>query len=206
MTSKFKFLTRVLILTIIISIIITLRIITIPVKKNVLQKDTKGVFMVGFSEGERAGLVKELEKASRQFAYIEKGNSLIKENKIDEAIKAYETAYTLAKSSGGRGEAIYYLANAYEKKGDYKKALEYAILDRDKFVSDWAKEPVVERAKYLEYALLGEYELAIEHAQKALETDANLPNTPKGGSPDYIERLNDLKAAKDYILSLKKNR
>ncbi|KJJ83569.1 hypothetical protein OMAG_002563 [Candidatus Omnitrophus magneticus] len=73
------------------------------------------------------------------------------------------------------------------------------IADRDKYVSDWAKEPIVERVKYLEYVLKGEYDLAVEHARMALELDKRLPNRPKIGSSDYIERLNDVIAAKEYI-------
>lgn len=176
----------------------------IPAKKRTSQKDPKGFFVVGVSEGEHAGLVKELEYASKEDSYLIQGDSLMKEGRIEEAMKAYETAISLARFSGSKAIAYIHMANAYEKKRDYKKALEYVIIDRDKFVNDWAKEPVVERAKYLEYALQGEYNLALEHAQKALEADSKLPNTPKGGSPDYIERLNDLKESKDYILGLKK--
>jgi tetratricopeptide (TPR) repeat protein len=104
---------------------------------------------------------------------------------------------------GSKGVAMFAIADAYETKRDYAKALKQMIIIRDKYINEWAKEPVVERAIYLDYALKGEYELAIEHAQKAIEEDEKLPNVPKGGSPDYIQRLNDLKVAKDYILSLK---
>ena len=86
---------------------------------------------------------------------------------------------------------------------DYQKALELLKLARDEYVSDWAKEPIIERIKYLEYALQGNYAMAVKHAELALEADKKLPNRPKEGSEDYIERLNDLKAAKGYIESLK---
>ncbi len=176
----------------------------ISTKKPAPSKDPKGYFIVGMPSGQRAGLVKEIEYASKEDSYVKKGDLLMQEGKIDEAMKDYETALSLARFSGSKAIVYIHIANGYEKMRDYKKALEYVIIDRDKFVNDWAKEPVIERTKYLEYALQGEYDLAIEHAQKALEADAKLPNTPKGGSPDYIERLNDLKAAKDYILSLEK--
>jgi len=201
-----KFIIIIAIVTIIILSGITIGTRILIPQKGVVQKGTQGVVTVGISGGEHAGLVKELEYAAKEDSYLTDGDLLMKEGRIDEAMKAYETAISMARFSGSKAIVYIHIADAYEKIKDYKKALEYVVIDRDKFVSDWAKEPVVERAKYLEYALLGEYELAIEHAQKALETDANLPNTPKGGSPDYIERLNDLKAAKDYILSLKKNK
>jgi hypothetical protein len=38
----------------------------------------------------------------------------------------------------------------------------------------------------------------------AMEADKNLPNSNGKPSSGYINRLNDLIAAKDYILSLKK--
>ncbi|NQT45851.1 MAG: hypothetical protein HQ593_00035 [Candidatus Omnitrophica bacterium] len=175
-------------------------------RKHLRKADSQPVVLVGIPKNQLGGLKKELDYASNQMRYLEKGDRLIEENKMDEAIKQYENAFSLAKSRGSRAVAHIAIANAYEKKRDYKKTLELVVIDRDKYVNDWAKEPVVERVKYLEYALNGEYELSIKHAQKALEADAKLPNTPKGGSPDYIERLNDLKAAKDYILSLKTNK
>lgn len=204
MTNKPKFIITAAILIIILLSGITFGTRIIFIKKIVPPKDSGGVFITGISGGQRAGLIKEIDNVSKQFSYIEKGDALLKKNQVDEAINAYETALSLAKSSGAKGEAHICLANSYEKKKDYENALKKMIIVKDKFVNDWAKEPVVERAKYLECALRGEYDLAVEHAQKALEADAKLPNTPKGGSPDYIERLNDLKAAKDYILSLKK--
>ena len=162
------------------------------------------VVMTGLPKEQAAGMQKELSEAFEYKSYLDKGDDLVSQGRIDNAIKEYETAFSLAKVSGAKGLAIYAISNAYEKKRDYINALKYVIIDRDKYVSSWAKEPVVERAIYLEYALKGEYDLAVEHAQKALEEDAKLPNSPKGGSKNYIERLNDLKAAKDYILSLKK--
>ena len=90
---------------------------------------------------------------------------------------------------------------------DYKTAaelLEKIIATYKIPEGDMWRLPDDERLSYLLYAANGNYEVAINHAQKALEADASLPNAPKGGSLDYIQRLEDLKAAKDYILVLKK--
>ncbi len=173
-------------------------------QEQIKKHNISAVVMTGLSKEQSAGMQKELGEAFEYKSYLDKGDDLVSQGRMDDAIKEYETAFSLAKVSGARGLAIYAISNAYEKKRDYVNALKYVIMDRDKYVSSWAKEPIVERAIYLDYALKGEYDLAVEHAQKALEADAKLPNAPKGGSKNYIDRLNDLKAAKDYILSLKK--
>ena len=193
-------------IVVIFVIIFLLVVIGLNINQKQVQKNkSTAVVIVGSPSGGLTLFQKELIEASKYTSFLDKGDELVKEGKVDDAIKEYETAFSLAKISGAKAVAVLAIADAYEKKHDYVNALKYETIDRDKYVSDWAKEPVVERVLYLEYALKGEYDLAVEHAQKALEADANLPNRPKGGSPDYIQRLNDLKAAKDYITSLKKN-
>ena len=188
-----------------VAVIFSIVVIGLSINQKQVQKNkSTAVVIVGSPSGGLTLFQKELIEASKYTSYLDKGDELVKEGKIDDAIKGYETAFSLAKVKGAKGLAIFAISKAYEKKHDYVNALKYETIDRDKYVSDWAKEPVVERALYLDYALKGEYDLAVEHAQKALEEDAKLPNVPKGGSPDYIQRLNDLKSAKDYILSLKK--
>ncbi len=172
-------------------------------QKQAKKHNATAVVMVGFPKSMSGGLQQQLGEAFKYKSYLDKGDELVKEGKIDEAIKNYKTAFSLAGISGAKAVAIIAISDAYEKKMDYKKALEFVIIDRDKYVNDWAKEPVIERAKYLEYALKGEYELAVEHAQKALEADMKLFNR-KQPREDYLQRLNGLKSAKDYILSLKK--
>ncbi|MFA6141750.1 MAG: hypothetical protein WC738_00450 [Candidatus Omnitrophota bacterium] len=192
-------------IVVVISTIFLMLVIGVGINQKQAKKNkSTAVVMVG-PKGGTALFQKELTEAFKYKSFLDKGDELVKEGKIDDAVKEYETAFFLAKIRGAKGLAIFAISNAYEKKRDYVNALKYAIIDRDEYISNWAKAPVVERAIYLDYALKGEYDLAIEHAQKALEEDAELPNVPKGGSPDYIQRLNDLKAAKDYILSLKKN-
>jgi tetratricopeptide (TPR) repeat protein len=145
-----------------------------------------------------------MEIVGKQFRYIEKGDFYLENGNADKAIEMYQIAVKEAYSNATKGEAMGYLAGGYEKKRDYKNALAvlqelsstYAISPTDKF-----RIPHEERIKYLKYASEGEYELAVKHAQIAIEADAILPTST---TSRYQQRLNDLIAAKDYILSLKK--
>lgn len=189
----------VVVITIVLVLVIGVNINQKQARKN---KST-AVVMIGFPKCGAAVFQKELTETFKYKSFLDKGDELVKQGKIDDAIKEYETAFSLAKIRGAKGVAMFAIANAYETKRDYEKALKQIIIIRDKYINEWAKEPVVERVKYLEYALQGEYSLAIEHAQKALDIDTKYFDR-KQPREDYIQRLNDLKAAKDYILSLKK--
>lgn len=171
-------------------------------EKVVHQLDTK-IIAVGMTDGQKEGLQKEMQIAERQYGYIKKGNFYLERGETDKAIEMYEVAVREAYSNVTKGEAIRYLAGAYEKKRDYKKALEllqelsytYVVSPDNKF-----RIPSEERLKYLKYASGGEFELAIKHAQLALEADAKLPTSTISR---YQQRLNDLKASKEYIEGLK---
>lgn len=177
----------------------------IPVLLFKYKKPTQQATIVtGLTEGQQKTFQQDLSGAMKQFGYIKKGDRLLAEGKFDDALTEYQTALSLAKSVGTKGEAFRSLANLYEKKRNYKKALEYIIIVRDKYVAEWAEEPLDERAKYLEYASKGEYDLAVEHGKKAIKAEANLPDSNGKPRKDYVQRLNDLIAARDYILSLKK--
>jgi len=195
-----KFVIKIVVMIVIILVLV----IGLSINQKQVQKNKSTSVIIVSPKGGATLFQKELTEAFKYKSFLDKGDELAKQGKLDDAIKEYETAFSLAKISGAKAVAILAISDAYEKKHDYVNALKYVVIDRDKYISTWAKGPVVERALYLDYALKGEFDLAIEHAQKALEEDARLPNVPKGGSPDYIERLNDLKAAKNYILSLKK--
>ena len=158
--------------------------------------------VTGLTEGRQEAFKRDLSSAFNQYSYVKKGNALLSNGNVEDAIKAYEVALSLAKSTGTKGNAYYHLANAYEKKMDYKKALEYAKLDSE-YTSEWAKPPVVERMKYLECAIKGEYNQAVQYARNAVEEEKKRTKI-KESIDEYINRLNDLIAAKDYILSLKK--
>ena len=199
-----KFAIKIVIMVIIFFVMFVIGV-SINQKQAKKNKSTT-VVMVGLPKGKATLFQKELAEASKYKSFLDKGDELVKRGKIDDAIKEYEIAFSLAKMRGAKGVAMFAIADAYETDRNYAKALKQMIIIRDKYINEWAKEPVIERAMYLDYASKGEYDLAVEHAQKALEEDTNLPNVPKGGSPDYIQRLNDLKAAKDYIVSLKKTK
>ena len=161
------------------------------------------IVVAGLTEGQQKTFQQDLSGAISQYGHIKRGDRLFAKANYDDAIKEYEIALSLARSSGSKGEAYRHLANAYEKKRDYQKALDYIVVERDRYIAEWAKQPLVERAKYLEYAIMGDYDRAIEYAEKAIAVDIKVHNS-NFTRQDYQGRLNDLIAAKDYIMSLKK--
>jgi len=187
----------------IIAVVLIFLLVGIPMlffkhKKPVQQ----ATVVTGLTEGQQKTFQQDLSGAMAQYGYIKKGDSLFAAGRYDDAIKEYETALSLARSTGSKGEALRSLANLYEKKKDYKNALEYIRMEIDNYMAEWAKAPLLERAKYLEYASKGEYDLAVEHAQKAIAVDIKVHDSNLT-QQDYQRRLNDLISAKDYILSLK---
>jgi len=205
MKKRIKFFIFVTIFFLIVIVGITYRNIQILQPASINRpKNSQVVVMAGFPEKKSNGLMKEMNYAFKQANYLKDGDSLLKDENFKGAIEMYEVAFKEAKSQGSKGLAIYSIANAYEKKKDYEKAFKYVIIDKDQYVNDWAKEPVIERAKYLEYASKGEYDLAVEYAQKAAEASSKLPNRKGKPREDYIERLNDIKASKEYIENLKR--
>ena len=159
--------------------------------------------VTGLTEGQQKIFQQDLVGAMSQYGHIKKGDRLLAKGNFDDALKEYQIALSMAKSAGTKGEALHSIANLYEKKRDYKKALEYMIIETDKYVADWAKGPFVERCAYLKYASAGDYEKAIEHAQRAIDEEKKLTNI-KEVIDDHYGRLNDLKTSRDYILNLKK--
>src|SRR3989338_901879 len=149
-----------------VSIIITIAVIVVIVgmpiifskHKNPTQQPT---VVTGLTEGQQKTFQQDLSGAMKQFGYIKKGDKLLAEGKFDDAIREYQTALSLAKSAGTKGEALRSLADLYEKKKDYKKVLEYITIETDKYIADWAKSPLLERSEYLKYASEGEYEHAV---------------------------------------------
>lgn len=174
------------------------------IKFKNIKPNRKSSIVLGLTSSEQESFQKELSGALKQFSYIKKGDSFFNAGKYDDAIEEYQVAFSMAKSSGSKGEALRSLANLYEKKKDYKKALVYVTIESDKYIADWAKPPLIERVNYLKHACNGEYDLAIEHAKRAVDADIRVHNSELT-KEDYNNRLNDLLAAKDYILSLKKH-
>jgi tetratricopeptide (TPR) repeat protein len=175
---------------------------------GVKKQQQRAYLLGGFSKEQAAGLQKELEYISPEHDYVDRGYAYLKEGKVEDAIKQFNTVLERGKKTAALGDAREGLVDAYEKARDYKTAADllekimssYVLAKGDKWrLAD------DERLLYLRYAANGEYYLAVERAQKSLEADAQLPNRPQGANPSYYQRLNDLKAAKDYILSQKKN-
>jgi len=175
---------------------------------EVKKQQQRAYVLVGFSKEQAAGIQKELEYISPEHDYVDRGYVCLEEGKIKEAIEQFNTVLERNKKTAALGAARAGLIDAYEKGRDYKAAADLLEKVMSKYVlpkGDKWRLADDERLLYLRYTTNGEYDLAVEHAQKALEADAKLPNRPAGGREDYIERLNDLKAAKDYIASQKKN-
>jgi tetratricopeptide (TPR) repeat protein len=124
------------------------------------------------------------------------------QGEYEKALSIFQKAFEISDNVGFKGMAVVGIADIYEKKRDYNKALEYVSLRLNKYLNDWAKEPVLERKKYLEYALQGNYEMTIKHAELAMKAEMKVHGTKKPRE-DYVDRLNDLKASKEYIISLK---
>lgn len=192
--------TSIVAVTILVLLLVGIPAVWLKYKKPAQQ----ATIVAGLTEGQQKTFQQDLSGAMSQYGHIKTGDRLLAKGNFDDALKEYETALSLARSSGSKGEALRSIASLYEKKRDYEEALKYLILVKDKFVADWAKSPILERIRYLAYASTGEYENAIRYAQLAIEADKNLPDSNGKPSPGYIDRLNDLIAAKDYILSLKK--
>lgn len=173
---------------------------------EVKKQQQRAYLLVGFSKEQAAGIQKELEYISPEHDFVDRGYMYLKEGKIKEAIEQFNTVLERNKKTAALGAARAGLVDAYEKGRDYKTAADLLEKMMSKYVlpkGDKWRLADDERLLYLRYAANGDYDLAVEHAQKSLEADAQLPNRLKGANPPYYERLSDLKAAKDYILSLK---
>ncbi|MBD3379103.1 MAG: hypothetical protein GF408_01410 [Candidatus Omnitrophica bacterium] len=158
----------------------------------------------GFSGGQKSALQDYLSEASEQFALIKKGNELLSEGDIARAISEYERAFEKADTTVAKGEALFCLANAYEKDRNYTEALKHINMYKDNYVAEWAQGPVNERSKYLMSAAKGDYLGALLHAERSIAEYEAIYKGRKEIRPDYIERLNDLKASRAYIENLGK--
>jgi len=164
----------------------------------------KQVMQIGLNKGQNDYFQQQLKETGKQYEYIKRGYKYLDQENFDRAIGTFQEALKNAYSQGTKAEAYNGLANAFEKKKDYNKALEYVIIIRDEHVNDWAKAPVAMRVKYLEYAAKGECDLAVKATDEALAVEASMPYNKGVPSKRYVQRVNDLKASKEYIESLKK--
>ncbi len=181
--------------------------IGIQTKKSPKTMKKERVVAVGLKPSQQEYFSKQLSGSFNEVALLEKGTSLMSQGKLDEAAEHFKNLLA-DKKFELKGNARAHLIDIYEKKREYDKA--YAVLSEDvqknyKVPPEHeARVPVEERLKYLQYAINGDYDFAVEHARLALEASKKLPLSLKDISMSYQRRLEDLVAAKDYILSLKK--
>lgn len=198
---------KVLKLVFIILAIFCVVFIGFNIRKIKTKNPNSANIFVGFPQ-RQTGIIKEMEFVRTEYDYIEKGNEYLENGEIDKAIAQYNIVLKRDKKTSALMSAKRGLINAYEKDRGYSTAadlLDQKLQDSKIPNDDKWRMPEEERLKYLRYATEGNYEMAVEHAKKALVADARLPNRPKEGSFDYLDRLNDIKSAKEYIESLRKN-
>jgi len=173
-------------------------------KSTIIQKPV--ILVSGFDENQ-TGIINELEYVNKEYNYIRVGNKLLKEGRFDEAIEEFNVVLKRNRETASLIDAKVGLINVYEKKHNYKESLKRleALVEKYKVpVTNIFRIPDEERLKYLKYAYEGNYDLAVLHAQKAAEASSKLPNRKGKPREDYVERLNDIRSAKVYIESLKK--
>lgn len=164
-----------------------------------------GVVAVGIEASKQKYFSNQLTRSFSDVKLLKKGDELIAIGKLNEAIEYLKNLLENNDSFELKGLAKNSLINAYEKARMYDKAYNtlfedsklYKIPPTHKF-----RIPVEERMIYLRYAADGEYDLAVKHAKLAMDADSILPTS---NVKLFKQRLNDLIATKDYILSLKKN-
>jgi tetratricopeptide (TPR) repeat protein len=190
----------------IIAILVVVMLATLWGVRITKKETNKGIIATGLNKGQNEYFQSKLAEADAFYNLIRKGKMLRQQERYEEAIKHFKEMYDKEHNKGGKkGMMVSLLADTYEEMKDYKNALKFVEMNRDEFVNDWAKAPVVERAKYLKYALEGNYEMAVVQAEKTLEAELNMPYNETRVKPGqrYMDRLNDIKASKEYIESLK---
>jgi len=173
-----------------------------PLKKSEAQKD---VVSMGLKPSQQKYFSQELQGTFNDVALLDKGDELIKQGRLDEAITHFNN---LLKNSNFemKGLVRNHLIDAYEKKRKYAKAHSVLYDDVQEHYkvppTHEVRVPVEERLKYLKYASEGNYELAVKHASMALEAvkKGSLKKLPML----YENRLEDLKASEKHIRQLKK--
>ena len=165
------------------------------------------IMTLGLSGSKEAIFRGQLGRAERNVKIVENGRKMLDEGKSQEAIGYFKNAIIEIDDASIRTLAVNGLIDAYEMNREYEKAANRLEEKIRMFVvpeTDMFRIPTDERLKYLQYATQGDYELAIKHATNAYEADLKLPNRSKDGNTRYLQRLNDLKASKEYIEGLKK--
>ena len=175
---------------------------TVHMKKDKPKHDS--TITVGLTPSKQEYFSKELSNSFKDVRLLEKGDAMIKAGEVEEAIVFFENLIYGNNNFEMKGLAKWHLVDAYEKKRDYTVAYKLLYEDTETYkvpVTHEVRVPIEERLKYLKYASEGEYVVAVEHAILALEAASKVQT---GNKELYQQRLNDLKAAKSYIESLKK--
>lgn len=202
--TKKNTLTLLLIIIVLFFMFVSVQITTH--QKNKVKKNS--TMFIGLKSSQQEYFAKQLSGFSRELNQIHLGDALVKQGRLDEAIQHFNNLIN-DQSFEDKYMARTHLIDAYEKKRDYATAYQalYKQQRNPKFVlpvTDPVRVPAEERLKYLKYASEGNYNLAIKHAQFAIEAEKQIPNCPKEMIKITEQRLNDLKASKAYIESLKK--
>lgn len=187
-----------------IVIVFSLIIIAYLVQKHRSENTNQSIIVVGLTDGQDKYFKKELSSASKISSLIKMGKKLFEGGDYDGAILSFQAALSASKMGGEKNMSMEYMVDVYEKKRDYANALSWMIKVRDN-CPEWSKKPSIERVRYLEYALSGDYNRAIQHAEKAVEEYMIIHSDMPVQKHGYTARISDLVAAKDYIESLKKN-
>jgi hypothetical protein len=111
---------------VLIAVTLIFLLIVIPVLFKHKKPNQQHTIVTGLTEGRQKTFKQDLSGALAQYGYIQKGDRLLAGGRIDDAIKEYETALSLARSVGSRGEAFRRLANLYEKIKIIKSIRVYA--------------------------------------------------------------------------------
>jgi tetratricopeptide (TPR) repeat protein len=174
------------------------------VDKNVHVDKKNNTFGIGIDLSPKVESERKFTKKLNEYHdYLKAGDIALENKNYTKAIENYEMAEKYAVSNGGIAVAVACLANVYEKKGNYAKALFY--LKKQEKGEDFRLYGYNERLQYLEFAKNGDYENALLHAKKAMENSANhFTRVRKTPRKDYVERYDDIVNSKEYIESLKK--
>ncbi len=114
--------------------------------------------IAGLTEAQANDFTNRLQKAQKDFApiaeHLSKGKDFLQKKEFKQAENEYKSALDSSKGSVDKGLARYGLADVYEKKGDYKKAIQTLQILRDENTADFAKPELDARISLLKTKLI----------------------------------------------------
>jgi len=103
----------------------------------------------GLTQAQAEDFSIRVQKAQEEFApimnHINRGKQFLKNFKFKESEEEFKAAIQISKGGVGRRLGRLGLADVYEKKGDYKKAIEILQVIRDEDAADFAKPEINSR-------------------------------------------------------------